>query len=96
MIDTSKAVRPCVEELAGWINDKYVGETPTQLLVWPDIRSYFTEGTIQSGNATVTNNDNGTFTISGSVTNNQTLTLGSNIPIKTTIIESPPTTHSLG
>lgn len=81
MIDTSKAVRPCVEELAAYVNNSYVPYSPQPMFRWWDVAQYFTSGETAFRGTTVTNNNDGTFTVSGTFTSTGALSLSSQITI---------------
>lgn len=81
MIDTSKAVRPCVEELAGWVNTGLIPYSVQPLFHWWDVKDYFKESATNSG-VTYTNNNDGTFNVSGNAVANRTYALNTSpIPL---------------
>ena len=67
MIDTSKAVRPCVEELAAQLNLGIKPQAVKPLFHWWDVKDCFKATTTVNG-VTITNNDDGTFSLHGTCT----------------------------
>ncbi len=94
MIDTSKAVRPCVEELAGQFNfDTQVKTYKPLYHCWDIINNL--KPTFVFNGVNIGNNHDGTFTLSGTSTRSSTTEL-TTIPIPLTLKNITPTFTKVG